>query len=189
MFIIIMGNCFGQEEEPPIIIPYHEKYNAKFDSLSVSDQYESAEYNHDFVMEYVRDYGNIIMKYDKVNETFFYYSDRHVSNEILEIVSKKYALQFHCKHLYNDHKKDDNEKEKEETNNETTDIPNVYGKFKERQLLAQKRQENVEKKINDYIYLGKVRDFKMIQPVQHKTKAKKMSYADFKKSRSLKIDV
>lgn len=190
-----MGNCFGQEEEITTTVPYKEKYDAKFNALDINDRNESAAYNNDFIMEYVKEYGNIIMKYDDSEGTFFYYSDRHISNEALETVSKKYALQFHCKHIYRDNNKEkDKEKDKEmdkekEETDETREIPNVYGKFKERQKMAQKRQEKTESKINNYIYLGKVRDFQIIQPVQHKRTIKKMTYSEFKKSGSLRIDV
>lgn len=179
----VMGNCFGQEEEEiTTTVPYKEKYDAKFNALDINDHNESAAYNKDFIMEYVKEYGNVIMKYDDSEDTFFYYSDRHISNEVLETVSKKYALQFHCKHIYRDNNKEKDkemDKEKQDTG-ETREIPNVYGKFKERQKMAQKRQEKTESKINNYIYLGKVRDFQIIQPVQHKRAIKKMSYSEFK---------
>ena len=46
--------------------------------------------------------GNVIMIYDKVKESFKYYSDNNIPYRFLEVVSRKYVKMFDCRPLYVD---------------------------------------------------------------------------------------
>lgn len=44
--------------------------------------------------------GGIFMKYNKLNDTFYYWSDSHIRYTILDTVARKYCTIFSCGHLY-----------------------------------------------------------------------------------------
>lgn len=46
--------------------------------------------------------GNVVMLYDNVRETFKYYSDNTIPYRYLEVVSRKYVKQFHCRPIFVD---------------------------------------------------------------------------------------
>jgi hypothetical protein len=46
--------------------------------------------------------GNVVMIYDNVRETFKYYSDNTIPYRYLEVVSRKYVKQFHCRPIFVD---------------------------------------------------------------------------------------
>lgn len=54
-----------------------------------------------FVME-TTPIGNVIMNYDKVTETFKYFSDFNVPYRYLEVIARKYVITFNCKPLFID---------------------------------------------------------------------------------------
>ena len=79
-------------------IPYEDKYKVEFRNLKVEEKDDIDRLETCYAIEYTP-IGNVIMKYDKKRESFVYYSDHVVPFRFLEVVSRKYALTFHCKSL------------------------------------------------------------------------------------------
>ena len=112
----IMGNCnslsisfFNTKNNsyPPVknvseIEIYLQKYEDKFNSLDNEERTNN--FNHNYVLENTP-YGNVLLMYDDENNIFLYYCDKTIPNTILETVSKKFIIQFNCKHIY--HKKEE----------------------------------------------------------------------------------
>lgn len=46
--------------------------------------------------------GNVAMYYDSISETFTYYSDNAIPYRFLEVVARKYVINYNCKQLYID---------------------------------------------------------------------------------------
>ena len=90
------------EEMAPVVkapIAYHLKYMDEFKVLEAGDAEASAtNLVNCFVIEYTP-LGNVAMAYDSNRESFVYYSDHIIPYRFLEVVARKYALTFHCKHL------------------------------------------------------------------------------------------
>jgi hypothetical protein len=91
--------------------------------------------------------GNVVMLYDKVRETFKYYSDNTIPYRYLEVVARKYVKQFNCRPIFVDmdeeiqlaEKQNQERKEKEESDKKKKDEKpasqieekrNVFAKFK-----------------------------------------------------------
>ena len=98
--------------------------------------------------------GNVIMIYDKLKESFKYYSDNNIPYRYLEVVGRKYVKMFNCRPLYVDMEEelrlfDEREKEKEQKEKEQKETKksnpvehkNVFAKFK-------KYNKDVGSKIN-----------------------------------------
>ena len=88
--------------------------------------------------------GNVVMLYDKVRETFKYYSDNTIPYRYLEVVARKYVKQFDCRPIFVDmdeeiqlaEKQNQERKEKEELDKKKKEEKpieekkNVFAKFK-----------------------------------------------------------
>jgi hypothetical protein len=91
--------------------------------------------------------GNVVMLYDKVRETFKYYSDNTIPYRYLEVVARKYVKQFICRPIFVDmeeeiqlaEKQNQERKEKEELDkkrkeekapSQIEEKRNVFAKFK-----------------------------------------------------------
>jgi hypothetical protein len=90
--------------------------------------------------------GNVVMLYDKVRETFKYYSDNTIPYRYLEVVARKYVKQFNCRPIFVDmeeeiqlaEKQNQERKEKEESDKKKKEDKsilveekrNVFAKFK-----------------------------------------------------------
>jgi hypothetical protein len=91
--------------------------------------------------------GNVVMLYDKVRETFKYYSDNTIPYRYLEVVARKYVKQFNCRPIFVDmdeeiqlaEKQNQERKEKEESDkkkkeekpaSQIEEKRNVFAKFK-----------------------------------------------------------
>lgn len=84
---------------------YEDKYREQFRELTCQQNPDIDRLEYCYVMEYTP-IGNVIMRYDKKRESFIYYSDHVVPFRFLEVVSRKYALTFHCKSLVIDSEKE-----------------------------------------------------------------------------------
>ena len=150
---------------------YLQKYEEKFSSL------DNEERNVDFKNNYIIEntpYGNVLLMYDDENNIFLYYCDKTTPNTILEIVSKKFVIQFNCKYIY--HKKE--EVDESNSDKKVLEINEVYGKFKQKK--EKKKITVIESNINRYKHLGKLADFHFLQkPTKEVQKEKKISYSDF----------
>lgn len=170
--------CDTVEEEMVPIIPYGEKYMDKFDNLVDSEEPITVHPNN-FVLENTPS-GNVIMQYDEEAFCFLYYCDKHISNENLETVARKFVIQYNCKHIYHLRKEETEEKcEKPVEDVTKASVPDVYGKFKKR---LDKQRKLIVSNINSYKHLGKLNDFSMLQKVPtKKQEVTALSYADFMK--------
>jgi hypothetical protein len=92
-----------------------------------------------FVMEYTP-LGNVLMSYNKVRESFSYYSDNTIPYRYLEVVARKFVKTFHCRPIFVDME--------QELKNYETKIKQHQEKVKEQeqeQLKQEKEQrENPE---------------------------------------------
>ena len=90
------------------VIPYTLKYYDKFNNLPNKEL--SKEYIKSLLTNIVFETtpkGNIIMYYDYHKESFIYYCDvRYIPYLYLETVARKYAINFNCKKLVVDIKKE-----------------------------------------------------------------------------------
>ena len=97
----IDANESSDEEEPET---YCHKYEEAFDALSLRDisVEELLQLNTKIVREEVAPKVEVIMTFDKVTETFWYYTDqlKEVSYDILETVAQKFAIEHDCKAIY-----------------------------------------------------------------------------------------
>ena len=84
--------------------------------------------------------GKVIMKYNKDTEFFEYYSDRHISNRLLEVVCRGYVIQFNCKNIYTNY------------NDEFNNRYKVLQKYDEKVKEKEKENENQEKKEENDIF-------------------------------------
>ena len=185
----IMGNCTSlnisffntNDSTPPVknvseIELYLQKYEEKFNSLDNEERIN--DFNNNYILENTP-YGNVILMYDSENNIFLYYCDKTIPNTILETVSKKFIIQFNCKHIYHKKEEEEQEKKNESINNkEDSELDDVYGKFKKKK--EKKMITVIESNINRYKHLGKLVDFHFLQkPIKEVPKEKKISYSDF----------
>ena len=122
------------EDEKDVVIkkdvPYEDKFKVALrdmtDEMIVA---KDKKWDNTFIME-CTPIGNVIMTYDAPRETFVYYSDNIIPFRFLDVVSRKFALHFHCKHLVVDveleeQKMIDDSMKSEEKNNADMLIPVV----------------------------------------------------------------
>jgi hypothetical protein len=150
-------------------------------------------------------FGNIIMFYDVYKSGFSYYCDQsNISHYILNAVAMKYVMNFLCLNFFIDElsvkefsspfikfleieEKHDNQIKKDVFNslsiNSKVDVKNLpFIKKGEKPLnLHNKSQKfnkpvsNVEKRINKFIYLGKINNFSIISK-QNVKSTKEIAY-------------
>lgn len=175
MGLLFCKECFEYDEKHITFKElYEDKYNAKFDTLKNIDLPEEYINNlkNNFVIDYIPSFGNVIIFYSMEDETFKYYSDKKISNQKLHSLARKYVIIFNCKILYKEN--DDNIKEDIDNNNIVEPLPDVYGKIK-----FNRKRNNIVKKVNKYLHVGKLNDFKMIECFI-KNESKNVSYDEFK---------
>ena len=177
--------------------PYSEDYK---------DDYET-NYENNVVIEDTPN-GTVIMKYNKDEKVFHYWSNKSVLQDVLNTCARKYVKVFHCSEIYHHEPEKEEEQtdtdvetktvldetiedkvkedEKEEKEEEESDDDGVFVKFK-----AQKAKEanaGVEKKeekiINKFLKKGSINDYMMIPEKARKftrelTSEKKMSWSDW----------
>tara|TARA_B110000305_G_scaffold241718_1_gene317175 strand:- start:213 stop:785 length:573 start_codon:yes stop_codon:yes gene_type:complete len=188
-----MGNCINRflisdEEIKPNEISelemYLTKYNNKFNNLD--DSIEIINHKNNYILENTP-YGNVYMTYNADENIFLYFSDKRITNLILEVLAKKYVIQFNCKCIYhknietlNENK--ENEIDTEEKENEES---SVYGKFKNKRKFL--KIPIIKSNINHYKYLGRLDDFNILQADKNTIPATKedISYEDFLKLSNL----
>lgn len=193
---------------------YEEKNKIAFDKLEniPKEQLPLESFKHKILMEYLpSSNGNVIMYYNHKQDSFYYYSDRVLSYNIVNLIGRKYAVRFNCKSLFlesdapiqpepEEKKETKDEKETNSTNTSTLSHitkPNVFAKMKSYNNMKVKLSDNnistpnttnskIEKQIianvNRYTYDGKLTNFSFIQSFP---KYKKMSYKDFKKMKNI----
>ncbi len=79
---------------------FQNKYPlGEIDNLEDIENIESIDFNN-FIFTEETPSGKVIMKYNKNTDFFEYYSDKHISNRLLEVVCRGYVLEFKCKNIY-----------------------------------------------------------------------------------------
>lgn len=93
--------------------------------------------------------GNVMMIYDKLHETFKYYSDNTIPYRYLEPVARKYVKQFNCRPIFVDMEEELNlAQEKLEREKKENEIKEENKDCKEDKLIEQKK--NVFTKFKSY---------------------------------------
>jgi len=177
-----------------ITIDYSKKYYDKYDELckqkDVSKIKEKCDNNSDSitkeksmplnqVIDFTGQYGNVMMYYNPVSESFDYFADnKNVPFTYLETVSRRLGNIFHCtdkiidrRTIVNDddNKNNDNNKRK---HNDTRKLSNI-----------------VKAKANKFIYVGKFSSINPLQTLQYeeassskKSIRSKLSYKEYMES-------
>lgn len=127
--------------------------------------------------------GNIIMFYDPYKMGFSYYCDQTVvPYEILNAVAMKYVMTYHCYDFFLDElivteknplKIHYLEDQKDKSNNKVLKDDSFVKLKKKIEISSDSTTKNEESKKeissvmkNKFIYLGNIRNFKMIQPIK-----------------------
>jgi len=155
--------------------------------------------------------GNIIMFYDPYKLGFSYYCDQNVvPYDILNAVAMKYVMTYNCYFFFMDElllpeknplkihylEKENEKKENKHLINETFVKLKNYKLDTTSSISSNKKDELKEKMKNKFIYLGTIRNFKLIQPTLKKTIKpfhstlldnlnQNLSYNEFKKLKQL----
>ena len=191
-------------EEIQETIPFSDMYPYSED---YKDEYET-NYENNVVIQDTPN-GTVIMKYNKDEKVFHYWSNKSVLQDVLNTCARKYVKVFHCSEIYHhDPEKEEEEEpdtdvetktvvsdetiedkvkeEEKEEEEEESDDDGVFVKFK-----AQKAKEanaGVEKKeekiINKFLKKGSINDYMMIPAkarnfTKELTSEKKMSWSDW----------
>jgi hypothetical protein len=176
--------------------PYENKYYDKFEDL------ECIELEEDYVKSLKSNIiiektpkGNILMYYDFEKESFIYYSDtKDISYLYLETIARKYAIQFNCKKIVVDIKKEleeaKKEKPKEEINKKVSKNE-LFASFKDYNRKGSGGSKTMNKKFiirqnaNRYSYRGKLNEYKYLQSDAYKKEKKEdfeiLDFASFKR--------
>ena len=117
--------------------------------------------------------GTVIMKYNKNTEFFEYYSDKHISNRLLEVVCRGYVLEFKCKYIYTNYynefsnrykvleKYDEKLKEKEKIKQIEEENNDIFATFKSYNMKKNEKSTTksdiiLKQQYNRFKYLGKL---------------------------------
>ena len=99
---------------------YDDKYKIEFRNMSDSkpENGDNKSWESTYIVEHTP-LGNVFMSYDSNRETFVYYADHIIPFRFLEVVSRKFALSYHCKHLVVDVELEEQKMMEEETEEKT----------------------------------------------------------------------
>jgi hypothetical protein len=159
--------------------PYENKYYDKFEDL------ECIELEEDYVKSLKSNIiiektpkGNVLMYYDFEKESFIYYCDtKDISYLYLETIARKYAIQFNCKKIVVDIKKELEEARKEKPKEEIKKKENkneLFASFKDYNRKGSGGSKTMNKKFiirqnaNRYSYRGKFNEYKYLQSDAYK---------------------
>lgn len=155
---------------------FQNKYPVyKIDNLEDIENIESIEFYKYFFTEETPS-GKVIMKYNKNNYVFEYYSDKHISNRLLEVVCRGYVLEFKCKYIYTNYynefsnrykvleKYDEKIKEKEKNKQIEEENNDIFATFKSYNMKKNEKSNTksdilLKQQYNKFKYLGKLCDF------------------------------
>ena len=147
--------------------------------------------------------GKVIMKYNKNTDFFEYYSDRHISNRLLEVVCRGYVLEFNCKNIYTNYneefnnrykvlqkydeklKEKEKEKEKENENEKENHENDIFATFKSYNMKKNEKSTPksdilLKQQYNKFKYLGKLNDVNQNVNKPTEKKYENISYEKFK---------
>lgn len=176
--------------------PYENKYYDKFDELDCRELEE--DYVKGLKSNIIIDKtpkGNVLMYYDFEKESFIYYSDtKDISYLYLETVARKYAIQFNCKKIVVDIKKELEEAKKEKPKDEIKKKEGkneLFASFKNYNRKGSGGAKIINKKFiirqnaNRYSYRGKLNEYNYLQSDVYKKEKKEdfeiLDFASFKR--------
>ena len=162
----LLGDSNEEEDKIDKTISYYNKYYDKFDSLceyysnssassnmpsTTDDKKKSNKMQMNQVIDYTGQHGNVLMKYNEESEAFEYYADnKNIPFTLLETVSRKLAISFHCTDVIVDRRASHYRKDKHEE--------------KQRENIKDQKKDKLPiSKSNKFIYMGK---FSSINPLQ-----------------------
>lgn len=170
---------------------YQDKYLKEYEILEMKEYSEKALklLERNVVEEETENHGLIKMKYNPEKNQFIYYTEfiKTIPYNILDVVARKYVVDFDCKCIFTDieqelenKKKESKEKEAEKKALEKSkkDLDNVFATFKSYNM-KEKANINIKSKINNYKYGGKIEE--MDAEIKDNNTAKSLSYTEFKK--------
>ena len=183
--------CFSIPEEPVkiVTIPYEEKYNEKYENakslyLENQKQHDSSDSDmqtkdrdlENLVLFESTPRGNIIMKFNKQEDYFYYYSNsKDFPYAILESVARKFVLSFHCFEIFKEM-----EKELEDVEEIKKLLQDKYGDKMSHNKLKETQEKVIKKNINKYVFQGNLVEFSFLKKEEQKTlKSLDMSYKDY----------
>jgi hypothetical protein len=104
--------------------------------------------------------GKVIMKYNKEDNLFLYWSDKPIMYRFLEAVARKYVILYDCKDIYVNMYK---ELIKSLQENETM-VNGPYVQFKSYNIHNRVKPKLVRERSNHYKYMGKLEMTKIKMP-------------------------
>ena len=157
---------------------YQNKYPLyEIDNLEYIENTQDIEFD-DYIFTEETPIGKVIMKYNKNTDFFEYYSDKHISNRLLEVVCRGFVLEFKCKNIYINYydeftnrykvleKYDEKLKEKEKEKNKELQEENndVFATFKTYNMKKNEKSTTksdilLKQQYNKFKYLGKLSEF------------------------------
>jgi len=193
-----------EEEEEDETESYCHKYEDVFEALSVRDisKEELLQLNTKIVREEVAPNVEVILTFDKVTETFWYYTDKlkDVSYDILETVAQKFAIEYDCKAIYLQTNVTASGEGPAQAQ-EGTEAPvkaSVFAKFKNYNTGGKGSAPNftsvlqVTEQMNHFRYRGKLSDYEATRHSEEKIKNNatepQLDYASYKKLLEKKED-
>jgi len=180
-----------KEEEP-----YENKYYDKFedlDCIELEEDYVKSLKSNIIIEKTPK--GNVLMYYDFEKESFIYYCDtKDISYLYLETIARKYAIQFNCKKLVVDIKKELQEAKKEkpkeeikkkESNNELFASFKYYNRKGSGGSKTMNKKFIIRQNANRYSYRGKLNEYNYLQTEVYKKEKKEdfeiLDFANFKR--------
>jgi hypothetical protein len=194
----MLFNSFEDEEN--IIhnksIPYENKYIEEVNNLDTYDLSEEKLNNlkQSIVFENTP-MGHVIMYYNHLTNSFFYYCDRKdIPYKYLDVVARKYIKVFNCKIIYihmsdelensKNKLKELKEKKKDENKNKKeVEKKDVFVKLKNYNVKSEKpiKDEDylIKENINNFKWSGFLKDYSFLQQSKKNKDASVLSYQDF----------
>lgn len=149
MLCVIFLPKHSDIEMPDEILPEYE-YVAELEALIDSGAEESPVSKENVVKVDVIN-NTVIMYYDPEREAFCYYTKGDVIYKYLNVVCRKYVIDFNCPSLYND----------EDSHTVTTE------KFGNELFVKKVERTLIEKKINKFILCGTLDDYNKVEPEEN----------------------
>lgn len=111
----------------------------------------------------------VMMFYDHENEAFCYYSNSTIIYKYLNVVARKYVLEYACKQIYKEMLPCTKKEEKTVT----------FGQF-----VPKVGKTTLEKDMNRFLYLGNMHDYKPQVPEPNK-----ITFSEYRKQLKLKVQL
>jgi hypothetical protein len=173
---------------------YTDRYYREFEALEMCEltTSELLDLNTKIVREQVAENVEVILTYDKVSETFWYYTDhlKEVSYDILETVARKFAIEYDCKPIclqaQDAFQATERLKEQEQEQQQPDSKPSVFAKFKNYNTGGKGSTPNftsvikVVEQMNHFRYRGKIVDYEETQKGLNKTEEPTLDYTSYK---------